>query len=286
MQQELLGKQFGNYHLINLIGRGSFAEVYFGQHIYLNTDAAIKILHSPISEQDQQGFLAEAHAIANLTHPHITCVREFGLEQHIPYLVMDYAERGSLRQRYPRTSCGSTQVPLTECVMLVKQIATGLHYAHKHKILHRNIKPENMLLGRHDEIQLSDYGIATIQYGSRYSRAIPESDTTIAYMAPEQLLGKPSFLSDQYALAVVVYEWLSGTLPFKGSFEEVGSQHLFSAPPPLFLDVPGLPLAVEQVIMTALAKEPTQRFSTVQKFAQKLEQAAFSLLLPKERSTV
>jgi serine/threonine protein kinase len=189
---------------------------------------------------------------------------------------MDYSAAGTLRQRYPQTSRDQRQMPLTECVNIVRQVAAGLQYAHQQKKIHRDIKPENMLIGRNEEILLSDFGIATINRSSRYqSQSGSGISGTIAYMAPELLQGKPTLASDQYALAIVVYEWLSGTLPFRGSFAEIGSQHLFAPPPPLQSRVPGLPLAVEQVIQTALAKDPAQRFLSVQEFASSLERAVY-----------
>src|SRR5215831_15861149 len=129
-----------------------------------------------------------------------------------------------------------------------------------------------MLLGERGEVLLSDFGIATVAQSSRY-QGTQEVAGTAAYMAPEQITGHPRPASDQYALGIVVYEWLTGARPFHGSFNEIASQHLFAAPPPLRDKLPTLSPAVEQVVLTALAKEPQQRFASMQAFATAFEQA-------------
>lgn len=154
----------------------------------------------------------------------------------------------------------------------MKQVAEALQYAHSQKLIHRDIKPENMLIGRNNEILLSDFGIALVAQSSRYQNT-QDAIGTLAYMAPEQIQGKPRFSSDQYALGIVVYEWLSGDRPFHGSFTELATQHMFAPPPPLSEKVVGIRPEVEQVVMMALAKEPKERFANIQAFARALEQA-------------
>lgn len=267
---ERVGQQLGNYRLISLLGTGGFAEVYLGEHIYLKTPGAIKLLQTKLANQeDLANFLTEAQTIAKLVHPHIVRVLEFGLDGETPYLVMDYAPNGTLRQRHPR----GTQLPLTTIVPYVKQIAEALHYAHEEKFIHRDIKPENMLVGRRNTILLSDFGIALIAQSSRY-QVTQEVIGTVAYMSPEQIEGKPRPASDQYSLGVVVYEWLTGDRPFHGSFTELCTQHMFASPHPLHEKIPGLSLAVEQVVMKALSKDAKQRFPSIQDFADALEQAS------------
>ncbi len=265
------GQQFGNYRLIQLLGEGGFAEVYLGEHIYLGTQAAIKVLHTQLTSEDTDKFRTEARTIAHLVHPHIVRVLEFGVEGKTPYLVMDYAPRGTLRQRHPR----GVPLPLGLIVSYVKQVADALQYAHNEKLIHRDVKPENMLLGRHGEVLLSDFGIALVAQSSRY-QGTQDMAGTMAYMAPEQIQGKPRPASDQYSLGIVVYEWLSGDRPFHGSFTEIVGQHLSAYPLPLRDRVPTISPAVEQVVMIALAKDHRQRFASVQAFATALEQASQS----------
>jgi predicted ATPase/DNA-binding CsgD family transcriptional regulator/tRNA A-37 threonylcarbamoyl transferase component Bud32 len=266
-----VGQQLGNYLLVALLGQGGYAEVYLGQHVRFKQQAAIKVLHAYLSEQEAQHFQQEAETIATLAHPGIIRVLDFDVKASVPYLVMDYAPNGSLRQRYPKGSL----VPLPVIISMVKQVAEALQYAHEQKFIHRDVKPENMLVGRRQEVLLSDFGIATIVH-STYSLSTSAEGTsgTLAYMAPEQIEGHPRPASDQYALAVVVYEWLCGERPFEGSVSELIAQQLSMPPPLLHEHVPAIPDEVEQVVLRALAKDPKQRFASVQDFALALKVAS------------
>lgn len=263
------GQRLGNYTVLRPIGQGGFADVYLSQHMYLNTYAAIKVLQSRMTEHDFAGFKAEAQTIANLTHPHIVRVLEFGKEGELPFLVMEYCSDGTLRNRHPN----GTRISLTECISYIKQVASALHYAHSMKVIHRDIKPDNMLVGKDGSILLSDFGIAIAAQNSRYQSA-QNLGGTLAYMAPEQFDGKVAFASDQYALGVVTYEWLSGETPFKGSPMEIIAQQFKGEIPSLRALVATLPAEVELVVLKALARDSQQRFQSVQQFAEALEQAS------------
>lgn len=266
---ELVGQQLGNYRLNGLLGRGGFAEVYLGVHIYLKTLAAIKVLHLQLTNQTQADFLNEARVIARLEHPHIVRVLEFGVERHVPFLVMSYAPHGTLRHHCPR---GMAQAA-TGIIPYVKQIASALDYAHERKLIHRDVKPENVLLDASHKGLLSDFGLATISQSLNHEH-LQDCAGTVAYMAPEQIQGKPCPASDQYALGVVVYEWLTGSWPFEGTDPMVAMQHLYAPPPSMCEKLPMLAPEIEQVVMRALSKDPDQRFPRVQDFALALEQAA------------
>ncbi len=257
-----IGQQLGNYRLIHLLGRGSFADVYLGEHIHLNTQAAIKVLDMRLTNDDMSDFLKEARTIARLKHPSIIQVLEFGVERNIPFLVMEYAPNGSLRGRFPKGSRLSAE----DIQPYVMQIASALQYAHDEKLIHRDVKPENMLLGINDELLLADFGIAVVAHSSR-TQSMQGVAGTVAYMAPEQLRGMPVKASDQYALAAVIYEWLSGKSLFQGTFAEVASQHMHTPPPPLSEQIPAISPAVESAVLRALAKDPAHRFASVQEFA-------------------
>ena len=267
---ENMPQQLGNYRLLRMIGRGGFADVYLGQHVLLQTLAAIKVLQTRLTGEDQQKFYNEALTIARLDHPHIVRVLDFGVEStsNTPYLVTDYAPAGTLRQLYPR----GARVPQAVIVKYVRQLASALQYAHDQHIIHRDVKPENMLVEQNGDVVLTDFGIALVTQSSRY-QTTQEVVGTVLYMAPEQLQGKARPASDQYALGIAVYEWLTGGRPFNGSFAEVGSQHMFASPPPMHEKVPGLSLNIEQVVLTALAKDPLQRFGSISAFANAFEQA-------------
>ncbi|HLJ35199.1 MAG TPA: serine/threonine-protein kinase [Ktedonobacteraceae bacterium] len=266
-----VGQLLGNYRLLRLIGRGGFADVYLGEHLYLNTNAAIKILQTRLTNEDSTDFINEARMIASLVHPHIVRVLDFGLQDEVPFLVMDFAPNGTLRQRYPKG------VPLApeRVAPHVKQVTSALMYAHERRLIHRDIKPENMLLSASDEVLLSDFGIALVTQSSRGAGTM-EVVGTAGYMAPEQIQGKPRPASDQYSLGVVVYEWLTGERPFLGTFTEVATQHMFTPPLPLRQKIPTITPDVEEVVMRALAKDPQQRFQTIQAFANAFEQASRS----------
>jgi serine/threonine protein kinase len=264
------GQQLGNYRVIRPIGHGGFADVYLGEHVYLRTQVAIKVLQTKIAgEDDLEGFLREARTIAHLEHPHIVRVMDFGVEGQTPFLVMDYAPNGTLRLRHPKGS----RIPLATIVPYVRQIASALQYAHDAKLIHRDVKPENMLLGKNDKVLLSDFGVALVAQSSRY-QSTQDVIGTVAYMSPEQIQGKPRPASDQYSLAVVIYEWLSGDRPFNGSFTELCTQHMFAPPPALRVKIPDIAPGIEQVMMIALAKDPKLRFGSIRAFAHAFERAS------------
>lgn len=260
-------EQPGNYRFIRPLGEGGFAQVYLGEHISLKHRVAIKVLRALLAQDDQESFLRESQVIGRLKHPHILPLYESGVQEGIPFLVMPYAAGGTIRQRHPRRTC------LTPVTILpyIQQIASALYYVHSHGIVHRDLKPENMLLDLSGTLYLSDFGLAIGQQSSR-TQSMKEVAGAAVYMAPELLQGKALPASDQYALAIVVYEWLCGEPPFEGSFIEVANKQ-FSAPAP-----PMKPLSVspevEAVIMTALAKNPEGRFENIQAFANAFEQAA------------
>lgn len=262
-------RQLGNYRLLKLLGEGGFAYVYLGQHIYLQKQAAIKVLRTRLEKNGLETFLKEARVIASLEHPNIIRVLEFGVDGQEPYLVMDYAMQGSLRHHYPQ----GMRLPLSVILPYVRQVAEALQYAHERGFVHRDIKPENLLLGSSGNVLLSDFGIATVLQSASQGTGMAG---TAAYMAPEQLQGKPGAASDQYALAITTYEWLCGFTPFRGSFAEVCSQHLFVPTPSLLTFDPTIPVSINNVLQTALAKDPQQRFASVRLFAEALAQASNS----------
>ena len=263
------GQQLGNYRLLRLLGRGGFADVYLAKHLHLNTLAAIKVLQMRLIGSNLEQFRSEARAIAGLAHPHIVRVLDFGVESGIPFLVMDYAPNGTLRRLYPN----HRPLPPATIVPHAIQVAAALQYAHERKLIHRDIKPENMLLGQNHEVLLSDFGLVSTAQNST-SLGTRETAGTIHYMSPEQLEGKPRPASDQYALGIVVYEWLTGTRPFNGTYWEIAMQHLSAPPPPLREKVPEISPDLEQVVLIALEKDAHRRFASVRAFVNALVQAS------------
>jgi serine/threonine protein kinase len=263
-----IGQQIGNYRIERLLGKGTFAATYQATHRYLGSQAAIKVLFTRRTNQEIKMFYAEARNLANLMHPHIVHFLEFGIQNNIPFLVMEYATFGTLRQLYPEGQI----LPLDIVLDYVKQIASGLQYMHDWGYIHQDIKPENLLIGRNNQVLIGDFGITiTIQEAQAFDKN--KIVGTVPYMAPEQLQGEPCFATDQYSLGVIVYEWLCGTLPFNGSSLEIQRKHLDVDPPSMRVQVPSILPAIDQVVLRALAKEPDQRFSSIRTFAKALERA-------------
>src|SRR2546421_7295585 len=237
-----VGQHLGNYQLIQLLGQGHWASVYLGEHLHLRTQVAIKVLHGPGADSEMDGFLSEARTVARLRHPHIVRILDFGVQEGTPFLVLEYAPGGTLRQRHPK----GTRLPLQTVVSYVKQVASALQYAHVQRLIHRDLKPENLLLGPDQEIWLSDFGLALVAHSTR-SQSFQQTAGTLAYMAPEQLEGHPTAASDQYALGVLVYEWLAGERAFSGSLTELAVKQVLAPPPALSERVPTIPAMVGQV---------------------------------------
>ncbi len=265
-----IGQQIGEYRLLRWLGGGGFGNVYLAEQVRDHSQAAVKLLQIRLSRSEElKAFINEARTI-RLKHPHIIPLLDFGISrQEIPFLVMEYAGQGTLRDRHPK----GAQVPLTAVVSYVEQVASALLYAHEQRLIHRDVKPENMLLRADGTLLLSDFGIASVAHSSHSLSLHQGIGGTIPYMAPEQIQGQARAASDQYSLGVVAYEWIAGRRPFEGTAVEVAMQHAMKLPPSLTAQVPTLSRAVDQVVLKALAKGPGDRFVTVQDFAVALGQA-------------
>jgi serine/threonine protein kinase len=269
--QQMHQQEISNYLLLHVIGRGGFADVYLAQHSYLQTRVALKIFRTRPGEVQMERFLVQVRKLARLQHEHILPILSCDVRDGSPFLVMPYAPGGTLRQRHPRGS----QLPMELMLLYLRQIAPALDAAHRAGQIHGDIKPENLLLGEQEKLLLSDFGLASAVENMPGRTQAPVIGT-VTYMAPEQLAGQLEAASDQYALAILVYEWLCGEPPFAGTYTEVAAQHALIDPPSLRQRRPDLAPQVEQVIARALAKNPGERFSSVQAFASALEQAGSS----------
>lgn len=263
-----VGQQFGDYRLVRLLGQSDFASVYLGEHLSSHTQVAIKMFSVQLAGDESARFHAEVGTLVHLTHPALLPILDGGTEGDVPFLVMEHAPGGSLRQLHPRGT--RLQAPIV--LSYLKPIAAALQFVHDRQRIHGNVKPENLLLGRTNALLLSDMSLAVLTQRSQ-SLTQQRGAGAISYLAPEQLQGQPHAASDQYALGVVVYEWFSGDLPFHGSFDELYRQQLSVAPPPLRAKIPTIPSYVQDVVLKALAKNPVQRFTSVQAFVEELEQA-------------
>ncbi len=285
--QNRVGQQFGNYELTKLIDRGGYAEVYLAKHLYIsNRNYAIKILTGTnLQDEHRNDFMKEAQTLSDLRRlsSHIVEIEDFGIQTSgnaaqdgVPYLIMEYAAAGTMRTLYSN----GQRVPLDKIVFYMNQVAEALQCAHDQKppIIHRDIKPENMLLRTRDHLLLSDFGIATTGQATSGIITVKEKDIvgTVTYMAPERLSKHTRRASDQYSLAIVAYEWLSGAPPFDGTDKEIISKQLMVQPESLSAKYPHITKEIKSVIFRALEKDPDDRYPTVRQFAQALEQAVLN----------
>src|SRR6266568_5527327 len=173
----LSGQQLGKYRLRGLLGQGNYSEVYLGEHIEPgNPPVAIKLLSDQLEELEVKRFLTQAAILDRMEHPHLVHIYDFGrIDGGTPYLIMSYAPNGTMRQRFPR----GTVLPLNEVVSYARQIASALHYVHEHQLVHRDVKPQNMLLDADNKIILSDFGTATISYS--FAPNVMDFEGTVLY---------------------------------------------------------------------------------------------------------
>lgn len=272
----LEGMTFGHHHLKRLLGRGGMAEVYLARDEHLFRDVAIKVVHASRLDHFAR-FRREAEIIGPLAHDHILPVFEYGEEAGWHYLVMPYAAYGTLDEVLSKQGAFSPE----KAGVLLEQIASALQFAHERGILHRDIKPSNILLRDESYAYLADFGIAKAQdEGSGLTQAgiiigTPE------YMAPELLEEPASPSSDIYALGIVLYQMLTGRVPFQGKTTlAVLQKHAQEPPVRPSLFNPALSPEIEQVILRAIEKDPSRRFRTpealVQAYKQALQASAFS----------
>ncbi len=264
----LIGKQLGYYYIVRKLGHGGFGTVYLGKYVDLegeNALVAIKVLERNV---DKALLHQEATKLALLNHKNIVRFRYYNDDGSIPYLVMDYACNGTLRKVLQ-------SLDLKTFLQYMMQIAEALDYIHENDVIHLDLKPENILLGSQGEALVSDFGLALTVLDKK------EKAGTLPYMAPEQLWGRPCKQSDQYALAILVYEYVSGHRPFEGSDEEIKKGHLKDSPPPLQSykgrEMPKALSKINDVLRKALNKNPNKRYPNVTAFARALEEAFSNL---------
>src|SRR5438270_2396396 len=251
----------GRYRLVRLIDRGGMAEVWEGRDEILDRPVAIKCLNPSLSGDAQfhQRFRLEAVAAARLAHPNIVATFDTGLDDGVAYIVMELVAGRTLRQ----VLHDEDPLPIPKAVAIAAAVADALHYAHQAGIVHRDVKPGNILVGDDGRVKVADFGIA---------KAATDGDLTDAgtllgtakYLAPEQLDGRPQDRrSDVYGLGVVLYEMLSGRPPFTGETDmAVAFQHAHAEPTRVRELRPDVSRQLEGVVLKAMAKAPEQRFAT------------------------
>ncbi len=263
-----INKHIGEYRILSLLGHGAYGSVYRAEHLVFDDDiVAIKLLRGVItSDEERQRFFQEARVHKKLsTHPHILPIRSAGIQDGIPYMIMEYAPGGSLQDLLLKQPSGQ---PLAEqqALAILTHIGEALQHAHQQNIVHRDLKPDNVLFNASGEALLADFGIAAIL--SSGTKDLGRGGTP-AYMAPEQFQGMVSTKSDQYALGCIAYELLTGRHPFdihEVSFEALWYQQTKVTPDTPQKYNPRLSDTLAQAILTALAKDRTARYPDIPTF--------------------
>lgn len=272
---DLSGQDLGRYHILEQIGKGGMATVYKAYDAQLERNVAVKVIRRdalPPQHLDRilKRFRREAHILASLSHPNIVKVLDFGEFENTPYLVLEFQPSGTLRSKLVRP------IPWQEAVILLAPIASALNYAHRAHVVHRDVKPANILISSDGRPMLTDFGIAklleterkgTLSTGTGVGVGTPE------YMAPEQGLGKNvDARADIYALGVVFYEMITGRKPFKADTPMAIVVKQINEPLPLPSEyVQDLPDFVERFLMKALAKRPQDRFQNMGQVVKAME---------------
>ncbi len=284
----LEGQQCSHYRLIKLLKRGGMGEVYLGEDTLLNRPVAIKVIYtdsaSPFDPKAAQEavnlFFREARVIAQFDHTHILPLYDSGediiKDTKVMYMVMPLRQEGSFADWwYEHARRGPLPLPAVERV--VRQAAEALQHAHDRRVVHKDVKPSNFLVRGHAEhpsqldLQLADFGIAKIALLTSESQSIRG---TPSYMAPEQWEGRPVPATDQYALAVMAYELLTGRTPFEGKeYQQLWHQHNYMRPERPSSVHPGIPREIDAVLLRALEKDPKQRFASISAFAHAFQRA-------------
>src|SRR6266700_2751738 len=277
----LTGSHIGRFRLLRLLGRGGMGEVYLAEDEQLRRQVAIKVIQAEYPDPDATRlFLREARAIAMFNHPHILPLFDFGEAtihgMTLTYMVMPFCQEDTLAawmQQRRHTALLSPQ----DVGFIVQQAASALQYAHNHQVVHQDVKPSNFLIrgsedasGRPD-LMLADFGVANS--ASATATMSQSVRGTPAYMAPEQWEGTSVAATDQYALAIMAYDLLTGRPPFQGGLGQVMYQHLHVIPQPPGKLNPHFPADVDTVLLHALAKKPEERFASISAFARAFQQA-------------
>src|SRR5438874_1944447 len=255
-----IDSEVAGYRIVELLGRGGMSVVYRAEHVRLGRAAALKLLGAPFGDADhRERFLRESKLAASLDHPGIVPVFDAGEEDGLLYIAMAYVEGSDLKKLLVHEE----KLPLRRALRILGQVASALDAAHARGLVHRDVKPANILVGPGDRAYLSDFGVVKELAGAGTTRT-GSFVGTIEYCAPEQIEGKDvDARADVYALACVLYECVVGTSPFHRSSDvAVLNAHLHASPPKLTRAAPDLPAALEPVLAKALSKSPLDRYGS------------------------
>ncbi|NDJ61335.1 MAG: serine/threonine protein kinase, partial [Chloroflexi bacterium] len=269
-------RRLGKYEIIERLGRGGMAEVYRAYHIQLDRYVAIKLLHSFLADDPEfkNRFEKEARNIARLKHANIVQVYDFDSDPETEsyYMVMELVEGPTLKEQLFRLSEVGQLMSLGEALRIVREASGALAYAHSQNMIHRDVKPANLMLDRDNRVVLTDFGIAKIVTGNQFT-ASGGMVGTPAYMAPEQGLGEPGDeRSDLYSMGVILYQLTTGELPYEAETPlAVILKHLNDPIPSARQHNPNLPDSMEHIITRLMAKDADERYQTANQLIGDLE---------------
>src|SRR6478672_2334264 len=273
---DLTGKTLGRYRIVERIGRGGMADVYKAYQPSLDRYVAIKVLHPFLLEEDgsRERFQREARSVAALRHPNIVQVFDFDTEGDDYFMVMEYVDGPNLKAVMHEQAAAGTRLSLDRIDEIITAIGGALAYAHRQGMIHRDVKPHNILFTSAGQPLLTDFGIAKIVSGGSQSLSGALSGTP-AYMSPEQGRGAPlDARTDIYSLGVVLYEMVTGRVPFDADTPfAVVIKHINDPLPLPHTVVPDVPPALARVILKAMAKAPEDRYATAAELVQATHQA-------------
>jgi eukaryotic-like serine/threonine-protein kinase len=262
----------GRYEIVELVGSGGMSSVYKAHDRLLERNVALKVLHPHYGDDEEyvERFRREARSVAQMSHPNIVTVIDRGEDNGQQYIVFEYVDGENLKELIERTG----PLPARRAVELALEIAEALAFAHEHGLVHRDVKPQNVLLTPDGEAKVTDFGIARsldVEHGVTQTGTVLGTSN---YISPEQASGKPvTPATDVYSLGVVMYELLTAEVPFPGeNFVAVAMKHINDPPPDLREKRPDVPLRLIAAIERALEKDPSRRFSSMDQLAWELKQ--------------
>lgn len=262
----------GRYRVIERIGSGGMSVVYRAQDLSLGRIVALKVLHENLT--DDEGFLRrfqrEAHAVANLSHPNIVTVHDVGQDNNRHYIVMEFVDGRTLKQLIRLQNQQGRPLIISQALDLAIQICAGIGYAHRANLVHCDVKSQNILVTRDDRVKVADFGIARAMSEATQHTLDGQIWGTPHYFSPEQAAGQPaSPASDVYAIGVVLFELLTGRLPFLADTPTALALKHMQEPPPRASEFnPLVPHQLDQILLKVLSKEPAARYRTGDQFGR------------------